>query len=223
LPCYFPTDPFLSDADENSIHHHFPAVALACEPARICSAGAPGRQRAEVYFPAGRWYDLATDAVEEGEREKIIELNMAKLPVYVRAGSVVPVQSLVQSTAEKPTDTLALHIYKGDAASTAGYYEDDGATFAYQQGAYYKRAISYDGAARRITIGKVEGSLKSKFNKLELVLHGFGDAPSLQVNGKQLLRLAAATYGFVGTASADQVKVRSATIDNDSGRLDIGY
>ncbi|MDB5906123.1 MAG: glycoside hydrolase family protein [Massilia sp.] len=180
------------------------------------------REFGKVYFPAGRWYDLATDAVEEGEREKIIELNVAKLPVYVRAGSVVPVQSLVQSTAEKPTDTLALHIYKGAAASTSSYYEDDGATFAYQQGVYYKRAISYDGAARRITIGKVEGSFKSKFNKLELVLHGFGDAPSLQVNGKQL-RLAAATYGFVGTASADQVKVRSATIDNDSGRLDIGY
>ncbi|MDB5754933.1 MAG: glycoside hydrolase family protein [Massilia sp.] len=180
------------------------------------------REFGKVYFPAGRWYDFATDAVEEGEREKIIELNVAKLPVYVRAGSVVPVQSLVQSTAEKPTDTLALHIYKGAAASTSTYYEDDGATFAYQQGVYYKRAISYDGAARRITIGKVEGSFKSKFNKLELVLHGFGDAPSLQVNGKQL-RLAAATYGFVGTASADQVKVRSATIDNDSGRLDIGY
>jgi alpha-glucosidase len=176
----------------------------------------------KVYFPAGSWYELASDAVEEGGRDKIVELSVARLPVYVKAGSVVPVQSLVQSTAERPTDTLALHIYKGDAASTASYYEDDGATFAYQQGAYYKRAIGYDGAARHITIGAVEGSLKSKFGKLELVLHGFGDAASLQLNG-QPLRLTGAQYGFVGTAAADQVKVNSATIDNASGPLVISY
>jgi alpha-glucosidase len=180
------------------------------------------RDFGKVYFPAGRWYDLATDVVEEGGRDKIIELNVFKLPVYVRAGSVVPVQSLVQSTAEKPTDTLALHIYKGDAVSTSSYYEDDGATFAYQHGAYYRRAISYDGVARRITIGAAEGSLKSKFTRLELVLHGFGDAAALQVNGKPL-RLAGARYAFVGTADADQVKVSGATIANDSGQLVISY
>jgi alpha-glucosidase len=176
----------------------------------------------KVYFPSGKWYDLSTDAVEEGAREKIVELSVSKLPVYVMAGSVVPVQSLVQSTAEKPSGTLALHIYKGNADNATIYYEDDGATFAYQQGAYYKRAIRYDGAARRITVGAVEGNFKSKFGKLELVLHGFGDAPSLQLNG-QALRLAAGTFGFIGTAGADQVKVSSATIDNDSGQLVISY
>jgi alpha-glucosidase len=176
----------------------------------------------KVYFPAGKWYDLASDAVEEGAREKIIELSVAQLPVYVRAGSVVPVQSLVQSTAEQPSGTLALHIYKGDADVATTYYEDDGATFAYQQGAYYKRAIRYDGAARRITIGAVEGHFKSKFAKLELVLHGFGDAPSLQLNG-QALRFAAGKFGFIGTANAEQPKVSTATFDNDSNALVISY
>ncbi|MDB5951745.1 MAG: glycoside hydrolase family protein [Massilia sp.] len=182
------------------------------------------RDFGKVYFPVGQWYDLATDAVEEGAREKIIELSVSKLPVYVRAGSVLPVQSLVQSTSEAPTGTLALHVYKSDAATTATatYYEDDGATFAYQNGAYYQRAIGYDGAARRIVIGAVRGSFKSKFDKLQLVLHGFGDAASMQLNGKPLA-LAGGTYGFVGNASADQVKVRSATVANDSGELVISY
>ena len=176
----------------------------------------------KVYFPAGKWYDLATDAVEKGARETIIELNVAKLPVYVKAGSVVPVQSLVQSTFEKPSGTLALHIYKGDASNATTYYEDDGASFAYQNGAYYQRAIGYDGAARRITIGAVQGGFTSKFDKLELVLHGFGDAASAQLNGKPL-KLAAGSYGFIGSASADQVKVSSATIGNDSGQIVISY
>ena len=180
------------------------------------------RDFGKLYFPAGRWYDLATDAVEEGGREKIIELSMAKLPVYVRAGSVVPVQTLVQSTAEKPSGTLALHVYKGDNSTATTYYEDDGASFAHQDGAYYRRAISYDGASRTIAIGAVQGGFKSKFTRLALVLHGFGDAPSLQRNGKAL-QLAAGTHGFVGAASADQVKVSTATIDNDSGAIVISY
>ena len=176
----------------------------------------------KVWFPAGKWYELATDGVEEGGRAKIVELNAAKLPVYVKAGSVVPVQSLVQSTAEQPTGTLALHIYQGDAATSTSYYEDDGATFAYQNGAYYKRAISYDGAARRITIGAVEGSLKSKFTRLELVLHGFGDSRSVQLNAKPL-PVTAGSYGFIGTSPEDQVKVSTATIVNDGGELVISY
>lgn len=180
------------------------------------------RDFGKVYFPAGQWYDLATDAIEQGAREKIIELRAATLPVYVKAGSVVPVQSLVQSTAERPAATLALHIYKGDAATVTAYYEDDGASFAYQGGAYYRRSIAYDGAARRITLGAVEGSFQSKFDKLELVLHGFGAAASAQLNGTPL-RLAAGTHGFLGAGSADQVKVSTTTINNDGGQLVISY
>jgi alpha-glucosidase len=177
------------------------------------------RQFGKVYFPPGKWYDLGTDAVQGGAQERIVELSVSKLPVYVKESSIVPVQSLVQSTAEAPSGTLALHIYKGDVDNHSTYYEDDGASFAYQKGAYYKRAIAYEAAARRITIGAVEGSFKSKFGKLDIVLHGFGNAPAVRLNGHPLA-LAAGVYGFV---PADQVKVSSAVIDNDSGSLVISY
>lgn len=174
----------------------------------------------KVYFPAGTWYDLYSDAVQMGGQERIIELTAAKLPVFVKAGSIVPVQSLVQSTAEKPDGTLALHIYKGDSDNSHVYYEDDGASFAYQKGAFYKRTIGYHAAARRIDIGAVEGSFRSKFSKLQLVLHGFGDNPALTINGKSVA--ASKAGGFAGIGS-DQVKASSIMIDNDSGKLVIGY
>jgi len=175
----------------------------------------------KVYFPAGKWYDLYTDALQEGGQERIVELAIQKLPVYVKGSSIVPVQSLVQSTSERPDGTLAIHVYKGDADSSTTYYEDDGASFAYEKGEYYRRAIRYDAGARRITIGAVEGSFKSKFGKLEIVLHGFGDAPSLQVNGKALAT-AAGKFGFLG-AAGEQVNIRSAVIGNDGGAIVIGY
>lgn len=167
-----------------------------------------------MHFPAGKWYDLYTDAVQAGGQQSVVELSVSKLPVFVKESSIVPMQSLVQSTSEKPADTLAIHIYKGDVNNSVTYYEDDGASFAYEKGAYYKRAITYDAQARRIQFGAVEGSYKSKFSKLEIVLHGFGDVPSL----KTVTRM----HAFLDEAGG-QATVRSATMNNDSGSFAIGY
>lgn len=197
----------------------------------------------KVYFPQGAWYDLYTDQAQAGSTDRIVELTLDRLPVWVKAGSVVPVQSLVQSTAEKPLPTLALHIYKGDAAAgtqTTSYYEDDGETFGYRKGAFYRRAITYDAAARRIDIGAVEGSYRSKFDKLDIVLHGFGAAPALAVNGKNVAVQAGAqrytvTLGHGGGGNpengsvvaakgrASAAVVSSAVIGNDSGKIVITY
>ena len=175
----------------------------------------------KVYFPAGRWYNLYSDAVHVGASESIAELSVSRLPVYVKESSIVPVQSLVQSTSEKPSDTLAFHIYKGDVDNAYAYYEDDGATFAYEKGAYYKRTISYSAAARSITFGAVEGSFKSKFSKLDIVLHGFGETPPLKLNGKALT-VAPRSFGFMDDDTA-QVKVSSAIMNNDNGVFVIAY
>jgi alpha-glucosidase len=179
------------------------------------------REFGKVWFPAGQWYDLYTDAPQAGGQEKVVELSIDKLPVYVKAGSVVPVQPLVQSTAEKPQGPLALHIYKGDNGSSTAWYEDDGESFDYQKGVYYKRAIAYDAAAHTVEIGAAEGSYRSNFDKLELVLHGFGDTPALKVNGKPV-RLATGSSGFPG-AALGQGRTSSAVIDNDSGKIVISY
>jgi alpha-glucosidase len=179
------------------------------------------RDFGKAWFPAGKWYDLYSDAVQEGGQEKILELSLDRLPVYVKAGSVVPVQSLVQSTSEKPSGTLALHIYRGDEATRSTWYEDDGESFDYQKGVYYKRAITYDPAARRIEISAAEGSFRSKFDKLEIVLHGFGEAPQARVNDKPL-KLSASSHRFLGPKDP-ATKTSSAVIDNDSAKLVIGY
>jgi alpha-glucosidase len=133
------------------------------------------RQAGKVYFPAGRWYNFHDDSVEQGGAEKLIELSVDKLPVYVRAGSIVPMQSQVQSTAEQHDGTLVLHVYRGDSASSFSYYEDDGKSFANEQGGYFKRTITLDPARRRIDFGKAEGAYASRFSKIKLVPHGFGD------------------------------------------------
>ncbi|MFD2366582.1 glycoside hydrolase family 31 protein [Pseudoduganella sp. GCM10020061] len=175
------------------------------------------KEYGKVYFPPGKWYDLHTDEVDEGGRERVVPLSLPVLPVWVKEGSIVPMQSLVQSTSEKPDGTLSLHIWKGEGNSSATYYEDDGESYAYEKGGYYRRMIGYDGAARRITVGAAAGSLASKFGKLELVLHGFGDQKTVTVNGTQVA-LARGTTEFSGTAG-----VLKAVINNERGEIAIAY
>jgi len=116
--------------------------------------------------------------------EKIIPLAYNKMPVYVKAGSIVPMQSLIQTTAEQPTDTLTIQVYKGDTNNAFVYYEDDGKSYDYEKGQYYKRTISYNARKNDLTFSKVEGSFNSKFNNIKVVLHGFGNASKVKVNGK---------------------------------------
>lgn len=175
----------------------------------------------KMYFPPGRWYDLYTDRLQAGGQESVGELALQSLPVYVKESSIVPMQTLVQSTSEKPGDTLAVHIYKGDVNNSTTYYEDDGASFAHEKGAYFRRTISYDAAARRIVFGAVDGTFKSKFSKLEIILHGFGEAAQLRM-GEKPLQVATRSIGFLDAAQG-QVKVGSTTISNDRGSFAIGF
>ncbi len=141
-----------------------------------------GKDFMKVYFTKGNWYDLYTDEMYEGEKEKIIELSLAKMPVFVKESSIIPTQSLVQSTAIAPTDTLVVHVYKGVVPNSFVYYEDDGKSFDYEKGMFYKRVILYNPIERQIVFEKVEGQINSKFNNVALVLHGFDKINAIQIN-----------------------------------------
>lgn len=182
-----------------------------------------------VFFPKGTWYSLYDDAAQLGNTEKIFRLSVQQLPVFVRGGSIVPMQSLVQTTAEKPTDTLVLHIYKGDQNNSFTYYEDDGETYNYEKGDYYKRLISYDATQRKIIFNKVEGNFKSKFNLLKLVFHGFDDKDNIQASGSlkdDFVSLIAPISRFDPQGTANPTigcKVKSLTIASKVSQFEIKY
>ena len=142
-----------------------------------------GKDIMKVYLPKGNWYDLYTDAMHVGNSEKMVQLGLSKLPVYVKESSIIPMQSLVQSTSIAPTDTLVLHVYKGNTPNSFTYYEDDGKSFNYEKGEFYKRVLNYDAANNQIIFDKVEGQMNTKFNNVALVLHGFIGVNNTTING----------------------------------------
>lgn len=138
----------------------------------------------KVYLPKGTWYRFSSGEKYSGNAEHIVSSPVSDLPVFVKGSAIIPMQSVVQYTDQKPSPYLELHIYNGDVKNSFIYYEDDGKTYKYQQGEFYKRTIIFDPSAGKIILGKKEGNYVSKFTNIRLVLHSFGDIMGIKVNGE---------------------------------------
>ncbi|HUL43585.1 MAG TPA: TIM-barrel domain-containing protein [Bacteroidota bacterium] len=134
---------------------------------------------ADVYFPSGGWYRLSDDTYYRGDTSALVRSPLDDLPVFTRAGSVLPFQSVVQNTSQRTSDTLQLHVYFGKEASTFVYYEDDGITYDYQKGISSSREIRFEPSEKRVTLGNVNGSYPLSFHFVKLILHGFKELKTI--------------------------------------------
>jgi alpha-glucosidase len=89
----------------------------------------------EIQLPPGDWYDYWTSQKHAGTETISLHPALDQLPLYVRAGAIIPMQPIVQSTAEKPIGPLEIKVYAGENCQ-GSLYEDDGRTFAYQRGEF---------------------------------------------------------------------------------------
>jgi alpha-glucosidase/alpha-D-xyloside xylohydrolase len=122
--------------------------------APVVERGATGRR---LYLPHGVWYDYWTEERVAGGREIERPVDLATLPLYVRAGAIVPVGP-VRQYADEPADTpLTIVVYPG-TDGTGSYYEDDGHTFAYRTGEWMRVALTWDDVARHLALRLAPGS-----------------------------------------------------------------
>jgi alpha-glucosidase len=138
----------------------------------------------KVYLPDGSWYDLHTDMLWNGNREISMEVPGYTIPLFIKASSLIPVQQLVQSTRDKTSDTLQIHVFQGTEQNRFLFYEDAGDGNGYKKGEYAKRDIIYDPVKRQLRLTATEGSFNSAFKKVQWVFHGFGqEVDWLKLNG----------------------------------------
>jgi len=138
-----------------------------------------------IYLPAGTlWYDFWTNEKHEGGKEITKETTLDVIPLYVKAGSIIPVGPQVQYATEKPWDHLELKVYAG----ANGYfilYEDEFDNYNYEKGAYTEIPISWNNASRKLTIGARKGAYEGmlKNRKFTVTLQD-GTQKSVDYNGK---------------------------------------
>jgi len=136
-----------------------------------------------VYLPDGEWFRLSTGEHYQGNNEVIVEAPLHDLPVFVKGGSIVPMQSVVQYSGQSPEPVLELHVYNGDKTNSFTFYEDDGETYAYRDGIFFKRMIIFDPGNRKIVFSEADGTFNSRYTSFKLIFHGFEPAINEQVVG----------------------------------------
>jgi len=120
----------------------------------VVSKGATSRR---LYLPRGRWFDFWTEQGLDGGREIDRDVDLATMPLHVRAGAIIPMGPVKQYTDEVVDAPITLTVYPGaDGAFTM--YEDDGKSFAHKRGDLMRLAMTWNEAARRFTIALAPGS-----------------------------------------------------------------
>ncbi len=165
------TDPLYTWKDAQKRGHLiYPDLQRAAAPVR-------------VYLPKGSaWYDFWTNERHDGGQELLRPCPIDIMPVYVRAGTVMPFGPDVQYSSEKPWDDLEIRVYPG-ADGSFTLYEDAGDGYDYERGQYATIRFGYDDAAHRLTIGARRGRYKGMLarRRFRVVLvgadSGRGDRP----------------------------------------------
>ncbi len=154
LPMDFPEDPEVRDLSDQWL------LGPALMPCPVYEYKARSRS---VYFPAGGWYDFYTGAYIPGGQRLTVDAPYERMPLYVRAGSILPIGPSIEYTGEKPADDLLIVVFAGaDARFTL--YEDDGLTYGYEKGEYSTIEFFWDDSARRLQIGARKGSYPNMLN-----------------------------------------------------------
>ena len=137
-------------------------------------------------LPVGSWYDYWTGQMLPPGPSIKIAPKLDVLPVFVRAGAMIPQQPVVQSTSEIPNGPLELRVYPGPNCS-GSLYTDDGVTFDYQRGAYLRETYSCEVTDRglRVRIAPHQGSFHPWWKQVELQIAGYPGLPKeIRVNGR---------------------------------------
>ena len=122
------------------------------------------------YLPKGTlWYDFWTGECFRGGRELTIQTSFDHVPMFVRAGSILPLGPEMQYVGEKAWDSLELRIYPG-ADATFTLYEDEGDSYNYERGVYTTIPISWDNASHQLTIGQRQGSFPGMLQQRQFVV-----------------------------------------------------
>jgi len=120
----------------------------------VVEKGATTRQ---VYLPKGSWFDYWTEERVEGGREIDRTVDLETMPLYVRAGAIVPHAPVREYTEQQTSEPMTVAVYPG-ADGVFTLYEDDGRSFDYRQGKHMRLAMRWNDAARRLSIALAPGS-----------------------------------------------------------------
>ena len=171
----------------------------------------------EVIFPKGDWFNYWTGEIVTGGQTIKVDPPLDTLPVYVRAGTIIPQQPVVQNIDETPKGSLELKVYPGPKCA-GNLYMDDGNTFAYQKGEFLRAHFTCTADASQVSvqIAATEGTYHPWFKDMSLTIYGAGHVRDVQVDGKPIKgwrteKNTIVVPGVAWTTAVQEVKIQYAS------------
>lgn len=149
----------------------------------------------KVYLPTSNWYHFFDDTQYQAG-ETIVECPIDKLPVFVKASSIVVMNEKAGSHTKENHEVLEVHFYLGEEDNQYMRYEDDGESFDYQKGHCCTQQFTFNASRKELTIYPTVGAFESTYKKYVIYLHGFTNIPSVRVND-QVIALMEKEYRFL--------------------------
>ena len=139
------------------------------------------------YLPKGAlWYDFWTGKQYRGGQRLELSTSLNRVPMFVRAGSILPLGPEMQYTGEKPWDNLEIRLYPG-ADGTFTLYEDEGDTYNYERGIYSTIPFHWNDRSHTLTIGNRQGQYPGMLtNRKFTVVMPNGTSQTVNYNGKEV-------------------------------------
>lgn len=138
------------------------------------------------YLPKGAaWYDFWTNKQYKGGQDVTLETTLDRVPMFVRAGSILPLGPEMQYVGEKAWDNLEMRVYPG-ANGRFTLYEDEGDNYNYEKGQYATITFQWNDKARTLTIGARKGSYPGMLTKRQFtIVTPDGKQQSVNYDGHQ--------------------------------------
>ena len=141
----------------------------------------------EIFLPPGEWIDYFTGQKYSGDKTIKEKYPLDRMPVFVKAGAIIPMQTNLQYSDQRPLDTLVVDIY-GSQAGSFNLYEDDGVSLDYKSGKFAWTPIAFNKSGRNeLTVGPTKGEFSGQLQAraYELRFHGLGKPASVTVNNRK--------------------------------------
>ena len=144
----------------------------------VCPITTPGADGRWMYLPKGQWYYWWTDELRTGGAEVWASAALDRIPLFVKAGAVIPLYPVMQYVGEKAVEEVTLHVYYKNGTEHSVLYDDGGEGYGYEQGQCTTRRFTLTGTETSLTLRQeIEGDYQPSFATYRVVFHGLPFAP----------------------------------------------
>ncbi|TDO73361.1 alpha-glucosidase [Halanaerobium saccharolyticum] len=151
----------------------------------------PDKDKRMLYLPEGKWIDYWTKEVYQGGKHLIVDAPLEKMPIFIKAGSILPLNDKLNYIGEKEIECLEMNIFLNEENNLGNYqlYDDDGLSYNYENGVYNITEFKYQYTDNQIifNIDRKEQNYQQEFKDYKMIFNNLNKDPlNIYVDGNQL-------------------------------------